>query len=132
MASVSSTSKKPPALFAAQPLTQQAKYGGCPLIPGWLPTPRTKHRWLVSSIQDITRFYVNQNGDIDCIEFSASGPFNGGCSIRENSANFPRNVVAAESTQISATMLMPAGLSPGLLLVYEEPSGTIAIILGYM
>ncbi|KAL8647479.1 MAG: hypothetical protein Q9226_006411 [Calogaya cf. arnoldii] len=80
---------------------------------------------------DITLFYVNQNSDVDCIEFSTSDPFNGGCSIRENSVNFPSNAVAGESTQISATTLMPAGVPPGLLLVYEEPSGKIAVILGY-
>ncbi|KAL8843770.1 MAG: hypothetical protein Q9176_001732 [Flavoplaca citrina] len=80
---------------------------------------------------DHTLFYVNQDNNIDCIEFSVSEPFNGGCSIRENSVDFPSNAVSGETTQVSATMLMPAGVSPGLLLAYQEPSGKISVILGY-
>lgn len=46
--------------------------------------------------------------------------------------NFPSNAVASDSLQVSATMLMPAEVPPGLLLVYQEPSGNITIILGYV
>ncbi|KAL8917025.1 MAG: hypothetical protein Q9208_008200 [Pyrenodesmia sp. 3 TL-2023] len=81
---------------------------------------------------DITLFYLDQANSIGCVEFSLSGPFNGGCSIRENSVNFPSNAVAPDTIQISATMLMPANVPPGLLLVYEEPSGKISMILGYV
>ncbi|KAL8982324.1 MAG: hypothetical protein Q9205_003124 [Flavoplaca limonia] len=82
-------------------------------------------------VWDHTLFYVNQDNNIDCIEFSVSEPFNGGCSIRENSVDFPSNAVSGETTQVSATMLMPTGVSPGLLLAYQEPSGKISVILGY-
>ncbi|KAL9636704.1 MAG: hypothetical protein Q9204_002151 [Flavoplaca sp. TL-2023a] len=79
-----------------------------------------------------TLFYVNRNNDIDCTNFSIRGPFNGGCSIRESSVDFPSKAVSDESTQISATMLMPVGALPGLLLVYAGPSGKIIIVLGYL
>ncbi|KAL8993152.1 MAG: hypothetical protein Q9169_006562 [Polycauliona sp. 2 TL-2023] len=84
--------------------------------------------------QNHTLFYVNEDGAIDCVAVFLSGPSSGKCSIRDKSLNFP-HMVPANTTHISAVVVeqpkAPPG-PPGLLLVYQEPSGRISVLVGYV